>query len=120
MENEFVSRKIYCPPRRRSTKCRVDSYGSLEFSNSLEQSGKHPYLLDVIIRESSSILQLLTCKDQALLIWWDTFLVLDFRLHIVDGVRRFDFKGDGFAGKCFHKNLHTTTKTKYQMEGRLL
>ncbi len=34
-------------------------------------------LLDVVIRKSSSIFQLLSCEDQSLLVGGDTFLVLD-------------------------------------------
>jgi hypothetical protein len=56
-------------------------------------------LLDVIIRESATILKLLAGKNQALLIRGNTLLVLDFGLNIIDGIRGFDFKGDGLAGE---------------------
>ena len=39
-------------------------------------------LLDVVVRESSTILQLLPSEDQPLLVWWDSLLVL--RLEDVD------------------------------------
>ena len=34
------------------------------------------FLLDVVVRESTSILQLLAGEDQPLLVRWDTLLVL--------------------------------------------
>ena len=43
-------------------------------------------LLDIVIRESTAVLQLLSCKDQALLIRRNTFLVLDLGLDVVNGI----------------------------------
>ena len=43
-------------------------------------------LLDVVIREGAAVFELLTRKDQTLLIWRDALLVLDLALDIVDGV----------------------------------
>ena len=37
-------------------------------------------LLDVVVRKGSSILELLTSEDKSLLIWRNTFLVLDLGL----------------------------------------
>ena len=36
------------------------------------------FLLNIVIGKGASILKLLSCKDETLLIGWDTFLVLDF------------------------------------------
>ena len=47
---------------------------------------KSGLLLDVVIRQGSSIFQLRPSEDQPLLVWWNTFLVLDLRLHILDGI----------------------------------
>ena len=58
---------------------------------------KGRFLLDVVVRQSSTIFQLLTSKDQSLLVWRNTFLVLDLRLDIVNGVRRFDFQGNSLT-----------------------
>lgn len=57
-------------------------------------------LLDVVVRQGTTILQLFAREDQALLVGRDTLLILDLRLHIVDGVRRFNFQSDGLAGPC--------------------
>merc|ERR1712188_199757 len=43
--------------------------------------------LDVVIAQGASILQLFASEDQALLIRRNSLLILDFGLHIVDGVR---------------------------------
>ena len=54
-------------------------------------------LLDVIIRESATIFKLLAGEDQALLVRWNTLLILDLGLNIIDCIRGLDFKGDGLA-----------------------
>ena len=56
------------------------------------------FLLDVIIRERTTVLELFTSEDEALLVWRDTLFVLDLCFDIIDGIRRFDLKGDGLAG----------------------
>merc|ERR1712031_120845 len=66
-------------------------------------------LLDVVVRQGATIFQLLACKDQALLVWWNAFLVLDLGLDIVDGVTGLNIKGDGLASQCLDKDLHTTS-----------
>jgi len=45
-------------------------------------------LLDIVVRQGATILQLLPGKDQALLVWRDAFLVLNLGLDIVNGVGR--------------------------------
>ena len=77
-------------------------------------------LLDVVVRESAAILQLFASKDQTLLVRGDALLVLDFGLHVFDGVRSFDFESDGLASEGLDKDLHTTTQAKHQVKGRLL
>ena len=54
-------------------------------------------LLDVVIGEGAAVLELLAGEDQALLVRGNALLVLDLALHIVDGVRGLDLKGDGLA-----------------------
>lgn len=63
-------------------------------------------LLDVVVGQGSAVLQLLTGKDQSLLVRWDTFLVLDLGLNIVDGVRGFDLQGNGLTSQSLNKDLH--------------
>jgi len=42
------------------------------------------------------------------LIRWDTLLVLDLSLDVVNGVRRFHVEGDGLSSQGFDKNLKNT------------
>ena len=63
-------------------------------------------LLDVVIRESSSILELLTGEDKSLLIWWDTLLILNFSLDILDRVGRLDVESNCLTREGFDENLH--------------
>uniref|UniRef100_A0AC34QAK5 Gustatory receptor n=1 Tax=Panagrolaimus sp. JU765 TaxID=591449 RepID=A0AC34QAK5_9BILA len=86
-----------------------------------EDQVKSRFLLDVVVRKSTSIFELFayklciyravqiskhTGKNQALLIWWDTFFILDLSLDIFDGVAGFNFKSDGFSCESLNKDLH--------------
>merc|ERR1712213_304558 len=76
-------------------------------------------LLDVIIRKSSSILELLSSKDQSLLIWGNSFLVLDLSLDILNRVRRLNLKGDGLSSQGLDEDLHTSSQSKHKMKSTL-
>merc|ERR1711912_45495 len=78
------------------------------------------FLLNVVVRQRSTVLELLASEDQPLLVRGDAFLVLNLSLHIVDGVRRLNFQGDGFSGQSFYKDLHTSTEPQDQVQGRFL
>merc|ERR1711896_37240 len=77
-------------------------------------------LLDVVVGESSSVLQLLASEDQPLLIWGDSLLVLDLGLDVLNGVRGFDLKGDGLTGEGLDEDLHASPESEHKMEGALL
>ncbi|KIM75919.1 hypothetical protein PILCRDRAFT_13128 [Piloderma croceum F 1598] len=81
---------------------------------------KSRLLLDVIIRKGPAVCELLASEDQALLVGWNTLLVLNLRFHVVDGIGGFDFEHNGLAGKSLHENLHTATETEDEVKGRLL
>jgi hypothetical protein len=76
--------------------------------------------LNVVVGEGTAVFELLSSENQALLVWWDALLVLDFRFDVVDRVGGFDFEGDGLAGENLDENLHTAAKTEDQVEGALL
>ena len=76
--------------------------------------------MDVVIGESSSILELLTSEDKSLLIWRDTFLVLDLGLDVLDGVSWLDVEGDGLTSEGLDEDLHTTSESEDEMESGLL
>ena len=62
-------------------------------------------LLNVVVAQGTAVFQLLTSEDESLLVRRDALLVLDLRLHVVDGVARFHLQSDSLAGKgldnCF-------------------
>jgi hypothetical protein len=64
------------------------------------------FLLDVVIGEGAAILELLACKDEALLVWWDALLVLHLALDSLDRVGAFDFQGDSLTSQGLDKDLH--------------
>ena len=53
--------------------------------------------LDVVFTEHAAVFQLFPSKNNSLLVWRNAFLVLDFRLDVVDRVRGLDFQRDRFA-----------------------
>ena len=44
------------------------------------------FLLNVVIWQGASIFQLFPCKNQALLVWRDSFFILDLGLDIINGI----------------------------------
>ena len=73
-------------------------------------------LLDVVIRESAAIFELLSSEDKSLLIGWDSFLVLDLGLDVLNGVRWLDIEGDGLSSESLDEDLHTTSESEDEME----
>ena len=69
-------------------------------------------LLDVVVRQSAAVLELLAREDQTLLVGRDALLVLDLGLDVIDRVRGLDLKGDGLAGESLNENLHESQQTR--------
>merc|ERR1712038_707407 len=90
---------------------------NLHSTSETKNQMKGGFLLDVVIRQGSAILKLLSSENQSLLVWRNTLLVLDFGFDIFDGVGGFNFQSDCLAGKSFDENLHSTSETKNQMKG---
>ena len=61
--------------------------------------------MNVVVSKCTAILELLSSKDETLLIGWDTFLVLNLSFDVVDGVRWFDIEGDCLTGERLDENL---------------
>jgi len=78
------------------------------------------FLLDVVILEGSAVLELLTGEDKSLLIWGNSFLVLDLGLHVLDGIGLLNVESDGLSGKGLNEDLHTSSKSENQVESGLL
>merc|ERR1712039_666941 len=85
-----------------------------------ENQVKGGFLLDVVVRKGSAILELLTSEDESLLIWGNTLLVLDLSLDVLDGVCGLNIKSDGLTSQSLDEDLHTTSESKDEMEGGLL
>lgn len=60
------------------------------------QSG---FFLDVIVGESTSILELLSGENQTLLIGRNAFLILDLRLDIINSVARLNLESDRLSSE---------------------
>merc|ERR1712158_42029 len=92
----------------------------LHTSPQSERKVEGALLLDVVVGEGSSVLQLLASKDQPLLIWGDSLLVLDLGLDVLNRVRGLDLKGDGLPGEGLDEDLHTSPQSEHKVEGALL
>ena len=73
--------------------------------------------MDIVIREGSAVLELLSSEDESLLVWMDTFLVMDLGLDFLDGVCWLDIEGDGGG---IDEYLHATKKSEDGMKSGLL
>ena len=91
---------------------------------------KSRLLLDIVVAQSTSILQLLSGKDQSLLVGGNTapeslisnpsrrkgtvhhapLLILDLGLDSLDAVRGLDLEGDGLARKGLDEDLHLRSR----------
>ena len=67
-------------------------------------------LLNIVVGQRSSILELFAGEDQTLLIRGDALLVLDLRLDVVDGVAGLDIECDGLTREGFDEYLHGCSK----------
>jgi len=92
----------------------------LHTSSKSEDEMKSGLLLDVVVRKGSSILELLSSEDESLLIGWDSFLVLDLGLDVLNGVGWLDLEGDGLSSESLDEDLHTTSESEDEMEGGFL
>jgi hypothetical protein len=64
------------------------------------------FLLNVVVRESAPIFQLLSSKDETLLIRGNAFLVLNLGLDVVDRIRRLHVERNGLARQSLYKDLY--------------
>ena len=83
-----------------------DSTGHLTMAASQpEHQVKRGFLLNVVIAQRASIFELLARKNEALLIGWNAFLVLNLLLDCIDTITGFDIERNGLAGKSLDENL---------------
>jgi len=105
--------KSYCLPSQSLHK-------DLHSTSQSQHKMKSTFFLNVIIRKSSSILQLFPSKDEPLLIWRNPFLVLDLSFHILDSIGGLYFKSYCLPSQSLDKDLHSTSQSQYKMKGAFL
>lgn len=66
--------------------------------------------LDVVIAESVTVLELFSSEDQKLMLWGDTFPVLDQSLYVLNSVRWLDFNWNCLVPQSLYEDLHTATE----------
>ena len=71
-----------------------------------QHSMKSGLLLNVVVRQSTSIFQLLASKDQSLLVRRNSFFILDLGLYIFYCIQGLDLESDGLPRQGLHENLH--------------
>lgn len=69
----------------------------LHATTETEHQVKSRFLLDVVIRERTAVFELLSRKDQALLIRRNALLVLNLGLYIIDGIAGLNLQSDGLS-----------------------
>ena len=89
-----------------SSKRGFDLDGSLTTTSKSENQVESGFFLDVVIRQGSSVFQLLSSKDESLLIRGDTFFVLNLGLNVFDGIRWLDIKSNSFTRQSLDEDLH--------------
>ena len=72
-------------------------FSLLSSSTKTENKVKSGLLLDVVVRKSAAILELLSSENKTLLIRRDSFLILDLSLYVVDGVGRLNIECNGLT-----------------------
>ena len=92
----------------------------LHSSTEAEHKMQGRFLLDVVVRQGTSILELLASEDEALLVGRNTLLVLNLRLHVLDSIGRLHIEGDRLSSQSLNEDLHATAKTQDEMERGLL
>ena len=90
----------------KSGKRRLDTNGTSATTSESEDQVKGGFLLDVVVRKSSAILELLAGEDESLLIGRDALLVLDLSLDVLNSVRGLNVEGNSLTSESLNENLH--------------
>src|SRR5699024_6358825 len=93
---------------------------NLHTSTEAEDQVQGRLLLNVVVAQGATVLELLSSENQTLLVWRDALLILGLGLDVLNGVRGLHLQGDGLARQGLHENLHTSTEAEDQVEGGLL
>jgi hypothetical protein len=68
-------------------------------------------LLDIVVRESTSILELLSCKNEILFVRGDTCFCIDFCFDALNGISGLGIDRDSLARQSLDKKLNPTSFT---------
>jgi len=82
---------------------------NLHSSSKSENKVKGRLFLNVVIREGAAVFELFAGENESLLVWGDSFFVLDFRFDIFNSVRGFDLEGNSFSGEGLDEDLHSSS-----------
>jgi hypothetical protein len=88
----------------------------LHSTSKSEDEMKSGLFLNIIIGEGSAVFELLSGEDKSLLIWWDTFLILDLSFDVFNSVCWFNIKGDGLTSESLDEDLHSSSKSEDEMK----
>ena len=84
-----------------------DAAGHLTVSSAQAQDEvKGGLFLDVVVGEGASVFELLSGEDKTLLIWGDTFFILNLGFDVFNGVAGLDIQSNRLAGEGLDENLH--------------
>ena len=75
------------------------------------------YLLNVVVAQGTAVLKLLARENQALLVRWDSLLILDLALHIVDRVARLNLEGYSLAREGFDEAAEVLVSDRRRLFG---
>lgn len=76
-------------------------------------------LLNVVVTQGTTVLELLSGKDETLLIRGNSFLVLDLGLDVIDGIRGLDLKSDGLASDCKERRTLVMSRLHISRSGEM-
>ena len=91
----------------------TDLHATTETEDQVESA----LLLDVVVGQGATILQLLTSENQSLLVGGDALLVLNLGLDVVNGIGGLDLKSDGLARESLNEDLHLGGVCSVKMKG---
>ena len=90
----------------KSGKRGLNGDGTSATTSESEDQVKGGFLLNVVVRKSSAIFELLASEDESLLIGRDALLVLDLSLDILNSVRGLNVEGNSLTSESLNENLH--------------
>jgi len=109
------TRRVLCGGRRADARCAQapetpDERGDRPLTRRAAAQAEHQVqsglLLDVVVGEGATVVELLALEDKELLVRGNALLVLDLLLNRLDRVRVVDIEGDGLVGKSLDEDLH--------------